>query len=247
MIASPEASNMIRARISVNYDGWSLKARVHMRRLLGFLVLLPGLFLCLSVASSIGEELRAVQLPPAQTSGGKPLLDSLRLRRTGREFKTDKLLPQTLANLLWAAFGINRQSTGQRTAPSAMNSQELDIYVALSEGLFVFDAKEQQLKPVLSADVRSKAGGQESFSSAPVTLIYVATLPKLSKASPERRPFYAGFDAGCICQNVYLYCASEGLATVVHDLDRPTLSAAMKLSADQEIILAQAVGFAKSP
>jgi hypothetical protein len=192
------------------------------------------------------DELQAVVLPAAQTEGGKPLMQALRHRRTTREFKPDKLPPQVVANLLWAAFGINRSETGQRTAPSAMNSQEVDLYVALPEGLFLYEAKSQQLKPVSAGDIRSKAGRQDSFKQAPVTLIFVADLPRLAKASPDMRPFYAGFDAGCICQNVYLYCASEGLATVVHDLDRGSLAAAMNLRPEQKIILAQAVGFPAS-
>jgi nitroreductase len=171
-------------------------------------------------------------------------MEALKARHTSREFSSRALPPQTLANLLWAAFGENR-ATGQRTAPSAMNSQEVDVYAALPEGLFVYDAKAHRLNPVLSSDIRDKAGGQESFREAPLTLIYVANLPKLAKAAPETRPFYAGFDAGCICQNVYLYCASDGLATVVHDLDRGRLAQVMTLKPEQQIILAQAVGFPK--
>ncbi|HTL17118.1 MAG TPA: SagB/ThcOx family dehydrogenase [Patescibacteria group bacterium] len=201
--------------------------------------------LLLLAASTVAQQLQPIQLPPAQTSGGKPLMETLRSRRTAREFNTEKLRPQVLANLLWAGFGINRSQTGQRTAPSAMNSQEIDIYVALAEGLFVYDATQHQLKQVMAGDIRAKAGGQETFKAAPLTLIYVADLAKLAKAPPDTRRFYAGFDAGCICQNVYLYCASEGLATVAHDLNRSTLTEAMKLKPDQEIILAQAVGFPK--
>jgi hypothetical protein len=204
--------------------------------------------LCLTLAvlssahfTQAAEGLRAIELPPAQTVGGKPLMEALLARHTSREFSSQALSPQILANLLWAAFGENR-STGQRTAPSAMNSQEVEIYAALPQGLFVYDAKGHRLNPVLAADIRDKAGGQDSFRVAPVTLIYVANLPKLAKATPETRPFYAGFDAGCICQNVYLYCASTGLATVVHDLDRGRLAPAMTLKSEQQIILAQAVG-----
>jgi len=191
------------------------------------------------------EVLKTIVLPPAFTQGGKPLMQSLRERQTVRELKPDKLPAQTLANLLWAAFGINRPGTGHRTAPSAMNSQEVDIYVALPEGLFLYDAKLQQLTPILTGDLRPRAGGSDSFKDAPVTLILVADLPRLAKANPETRPFYAAFDAGCISQNVYLYCASEGLATVVHDLDRSPLAAAMRLKPDQQIIIAQAVGYPK--
>lgn len=207
--------------------------------------LLGILGLCLALDLR-ADELKSLPLPPAQTVGGKPLMEALRHRHTTREFKSEPLPPQVLANLLWAGFGINRPQTGQRTAPSAMNSQEIDIYAAMPEGLFLYDAKAQRLTPILSEDIRSKTGGQDSFKQAPVTLIYVADLARLAKAKPETRSFYAGFDAGCICQNVYLYCASEGLATVVHDLDRSALAAAMKLKPDQQIIFAQAVGFPKN-
>ncbi|HSU54172.1 MAG TPA: SagB/ThcOx family dehydrogenase [Candidatus Dormibacteraeota bacterium] len=213
-------------------------AHLHKFLLTVFLTLMwPGL------ALRAAEAPVAIELPPARTSGGKPLMDALKERRTTREFSSEKLTPQTMSDLLWAAFGVNRSSTGQRTAPSAMNSQEIEIYVALPEGLFIYDAKAHRLTPAVIADLRRQAGGQASFASAPVTLIYVANLPKLTKASTETRPFYAGFDAGCVCQNVYLYCASAGLATVVHDLDRPRLSEAMRLKPEQQIILAQAVGF----
>jgi nitroreductase len=208
--------------------------------------LLASLSLSLRLALA-ADELKPVALPPPQMEGGKPLMETLRERRTTREFKPDRLPPQLLANLLWAAFGINRPQTGQRTAPSAMNSQEVELYVAMPEGLFVYDAKSNVLAPVVAGDVRPRAGGQDSFKQAPVTLVYVAQLPRLAKAKPESRPFYADFDAGCICQNVYLFCASAGLATVVHDLDRAPLAEAMRLKPDQQIILAQAVGFPKNP
>ena len=191
------------------------------------------------------EELTPIPLPAPQTEGGKPLMQTLKQRRTTRDLKPDKLPAQVLANLLWAGFGINRPETGNRTAPSAMNSQEMDLYVALPEGLYLYEAKPHQLKPVLAKDLRAKTSGQAFATNAPVVLIYVADLPRLTKAKPEKREFYAGFDAGCISQNVYLYCASEGLATVVYELDRPPLAAAMQLRPEQKIILAQAVGYPK--
>lgn len=206
-----------------------------------------GLALLLASRVCGADVLQPVDLPPARTAGGKPLMQTLLARHTARDFKTDKLSSQVLGDLLWAAFGVNRSQTGQRTAPSAMNSQEVDIYAALPEGLFLYDAKAHRLQPVLRQDLRSRAGGQDSFARAPLTLLYVADLSRLTKARPETRPFYADFDAGCICQNVYLFCASEGLATVVHDLDREPLAAAMKLPPGRRIILAQAVGFPKEP
>jgi nitroreductase len=193
--------------------------------------------------SAAAQEPKPITLPPPQTTGGKPMMEVFRDRRTVRDFKTDKLVPQDLANLLWAAFGINRPGTGHRTAPSAMNSQEVDLYVALREGVYSYEPKAHQLNPVLAEDVRPRTSGQPFATNAPVTLIFVADLSRLAKARPDTRRFYADFDTGCISQNVYLYCASAGLGTVVHDLDRTHLNNALRLTSDQQIILAQAVGY----
>jgi nitroreductase len=201
----------------------------------------------LSFDLCLAQELKPIPLPPPQTQGGIPVMQALKQRRTTREFKPEQLPAQVLANLLWAGFGINRPESGQRTAPSAMNSQEVDIYVALPEGLYVYGPKASQLKGVLTGDFRTRTSGQAFARNSAAVLIYVADLPRLTKAKPDQRPFYAAFDAGCISQNIYLYCASEGLATVVFDLDRTPLAAAMKLKPDQKIILAQAVGFPAGP
>ncbi len=204
------------------------------------------LWLCLAAVQAIGAELKVIQLPPVPTSGGKTVMEALHQRQTLREIKPDPLPPATLGNLLWAAFGINRPENGHRTAPSAMNSQEIDVYVAMRDGVYLYEPKAHQLKPVAAVDLRGKTSGQAFGTNAPVTLIFVADLPRLEKARPETRLIYANFDAGCISQNVYLFCASEGLATVVHDLDRKPLGDAMKLKPEQHIIMAQAVGWPKA-
>lgn len=196
------------------------------------------------------DEPKPILLPQPQTDGGKPLMQALKERRTVREFKSDKLPAQVLSDVLWAGFGVNRPGTGYRTAPSAMNSQEVDIYVALPEGLYRYEAKPHRLQPVSGEDVRARTTGQAELKGAPVVLIFVADLSRLSKAKPEARQFYAAFDVGCISENIYLCCVSAGLATVVHELDRAPLTAALKLKPEQQIILAQAVGYpreAKSP
>jgi nitroreductase len=170
-------------------------------------------------------------------------MEALHQRKTTREIKSDELSPQVLGELLWAAYGVNRPQIAHRTAPSAMNSQEVDIYVAMRRGVFQYDAPAHRLKVVSPEDVRGKTSGQPFGTNAPVTLLYVADLNRLDKARAETRLIYANFDAGCICQNVYLFCASEGLATVVHDLDRNPLQAPLKLKPEQQIIMAQAVGW----
>jgi len=204
------------------------------------------LVLGLSPILAAAQELRPLELPKPQTDGGRPLMQVLRDRHSTREFKTDKLPLQVLSNLLWAAFGINRPETGKRTAPSAMNWQEVDIYVALPEGLYVYDAKAHRLNPILADDVRAATGGQDFVKGAPLNLVYVADLARTKDAGAEEKNFYTTIDVGFISQNVYLFCASEGLATVVRGtVDRPALAKLMKLRPEQKIIVAQTVGYPK--
>jgi nitroreductase len=200
-------------------------------------------FLAVSLASAYAQQ--AIKLPSPRTEGGKPLMQALKERRSSREFSTEKLPLPVLSNLLWAAFGINRDS-GYRTAPSASNRQEIDIYVATGDGLYLYDAKEHQLQQVSAEDIRALTGTQAYVKEVPVNLVYVADLAKGRRTKPEDVEFYSGTNAGFIGENVYLFCASEGLATVVRaSIDRPALAKAMGLRTDQKIALAQSVGYPK--
>jgi SagB-type dehydrogenase family enzyme len=197
-------------------------------------------------ALASGQELKPVPLPAPQMDTGRPLMQVLKDRSSSRAFSSEKLPEQVLSNMLWAAFGINRPDSGKRTAPSAMNWQEIDIYVATHDGLYLYDAKAHALKPVLAEDVRALTGRQPFVREAPVNLVYVADFSKTGEAKVEDKVFYSAADTGFIAQNVYLYCASEGLATVVHgSVDRPALAKAMRLRPDQRITLAQSVGYPK--
>jgi SagB-type dehydrogenase family enzyme len=201
--------------------------------------------LVLSSTAAVGQELKPIQLPKPQTDMGRPLMQVLRDRSSTRAFSSEELPAQVLSNLLWAAYGVNRPGSGKRTAPSAMNWQEIDIYVARSDGLYLYDAKTHQLNPVLGGDLRAQTGTQSYVKDAALNLVYVADLTKTKGASGENDMFVAA-DAGFIAQNVYLFCASEGLGTVVRgSVDRPALAKSMRLRSDQKIILAQTVGFPK--
>ena len=202
-------------------------------------------FLAAMLAAVVGaQELKPVILPAPQTDGGRPLMQALKDRKSTREFGGEKLPAQVLANLLWAGFGVNRPD-GRRTAPSAMNWQEIDIYVVTAEGTYVYDAAKNQLQPVAKEDLRSLAGMQAFVATAPVNLVYVADMTKVT-GDAEGKELYTGADTGFIAQNVYLYCASEGLATVVRgSVEREALGKALKLKATQKIILAQTVGYPK--
>lgn len=200
----------------------------------------------LSSSSIFSEELKSIQLPKAQTEGGKPLMQVLKDRSSSREFSPAKLPLQVLSNLLWAAWGINRPESGKRTAPSAASYQAIDIYVATSDGLYLYDAKGHMLKPILSEDTRALTGRQPFVKEAPVNLVYVADYSKMTRSSNEDKDLFSAANTGCIAQNVYLFCSSEGLATVLRaSIDRPGLAKAMNLRPDQKIILSQTVGYPK--
>jgi SagB-type dehydrogenase family enzyme len=202
------------------------------------------LIICLS-AISAAQALKPVQLPPPQTTGGRPLMEVLKDRKSNREFASDTLSPQTLSNLLWAAFGINRPD-GRRTAPSAMNWQEISVYVATSAGVYIYDAKSNALDQVLAGDFRAATGTQPFVKDAAVNLVYVSDLSKTDGAGSGEAEMYTAADVGFIAQNVYLYCASEGLATVVRgSVDKPALAKILNLQSQQKIILAQSVGYPK--
>jgi SagB-type dehydrogenase family enzyme len=209
------------------------------------LILTCGICLILS-APACAEDLKPIELPKPRTEGGMPLMEALTARETSRSFSSKELPEQVLSDLLWAACGVNRPDSGKRTAPSARNWQEIDVYVAMAEGVYLYDAKAHRLEPVLAEDLRAMTGTQGFVKDAPVNLVYVADLARMTGASDTDRVFYSAADTGFIAQNVYLYCASEGLATVVRgSVTRPALKKALSLRSDQEIILAQSVGYPK--
>ncbi|HPW65245.1 MAG TPA: nitroreductase family protein [Candidatus Omnitrophota bacterium] len=207
-----------------------------------FLTVLVLLAVPMPLLAGTREPLRLL-LP--QKDGGQPLMKALAERKSTREFSGEELAPQVLSGLLWAAAGVNRPD-GRRTVPSAHNAREIDIYVAKKEGLYLYNAEQHALIPVLAKDIRPFAGKQDFVREAPVGLIFVADPGKFRGGSEEDAKFYSAADTGFISQNVYLYCASEGLATVVLGwIDRERLAKEMGLRPEQKIILTQPVGYAK--
>jgi SagB-type dehydrogenase family enzyme len=203
-----------------------------------------GMLLVAFPLSVVAQGLKPIELPKPDMDGGRPLMQVLKDRSSSRTFNSEKLPAQVLSNLLWAAFGVNRPDSGKRTAPSAVNWQEIDIYVSTADGLYVYDAKAHRLNPVLAEDIRVATGVQPFVKDAPINLIYVADLAKTGGASAADRDLYTAADTGFIAENVYLYCASEGLATVVRgSVDRAALAKVMKLRPEQRITLAQTVGY----
>jgi nitroreductase len=201
--------------------------------------------LLLVPAGLFAQDLKPVALPAPQTSGGKPLMQALKERKSTREFSPEKLSPQVLSNLLWAGWGINREN-GLRTAPSSSNKQEIEIYAVTADGAYVYDAKGNALKPVVNGDLRKLTGTVAFVGEAPLNLVYVADFSKMGGTDENAKTATANANTGLIAQNVYLFCASEGLGTVVRgSVPRAELSKALNLRPDQRITLAQTVGYIK--
>lgn len=184
-----------------------------------------------------------VRLPEPERTGGMPLFEALDNRQSLRSYSSRELSERDLSNILWAAFGMNRED-GRRTAPSARNWQQFDIYLIKADGWYLYDPAEHALVKKGNEDFRQYAGSQDFVATAPLNLIFVSDHDRMTGASRENREFHSATDVGFISQNVYLYCASEGLATVVRGLlDRDRLKELMKLRPSQHVILGQTVGY----
>lgn len=212
---------------------------------IGLILLLAGTVATRAVCTAAQDaKPPGIELPPPRTGIGTPLMEALGKRRSAREFSPDPLPEQVLSDILWAAFGVNRPESGRRTAPSAVNWQEIDIYVTTAAGVYLFNAAEHRLIPLKNGDMRTAVGIQEFPATAPVILVYVADFAKMKRAGEKDKEFYSAADTGFISQNVYLYCASEELATCVIGLvKRRALAQTLELRDDQKIILAQPVGY----
>jgi len=184
-----------------------------------------------------------VKLPPPRQSGGKPLTDALKLRRSTRAYSDRPLPPQVLSDLLWSAFGVNRPS-GDRTAPYWRHVMVIDVYVALADGVWLYDPAKHVLLPHLKADIRAQTGMQDFVGGAPLNLVYVAHGERMQDIPPVDRRLYASVDAGFIGQNVYLFCASEGLGTVFRGaVPYEKLEQTLQLGTGQFVTFAQTIGY----
>lgn len=194
--------------------------------------------------TELAQAIDGIKLPPPQMTGSQPLMQVLLARHSTRDFADRPLPLQQVSNLLWAANGVNRPYSSGRTAPTAHDWREIDVVVTMPDGAFRYDPPTHTLGYVAEGDLRYLTGEQDYVASAPLDLVYVANLDRMTDAGTEDQAFYSSTDAGFIAENVYLYCASVGLAVVVRGLiDRDALGAALGLSNQQRIILAQSVGY----
>ncbi|MDB4583178.1 nitroreductase family protein [Draconibacterium sp.] len=208
-----------------------------------------------SQAVSFETELQTIVLPKPEKDGGKSVLASLLERKTTRSISSKELPMQLISNLLWAGFGVNRESGSfdkkGRTAPSASNSQEIDLYVALPEGVYLYEAIPHHLLPVARGDFRARSG-RRSAATAPINIFYVVDLkrydlgptqPDREIGDPEVQKSYYYTDTGFIAQNIYLFAASFGLAAWFHNCDKENTIKEFKLEPTQRVLFAQTVGY----
>lgn len=220
-----------------------------------FLKTVPALTMLTGIESGFAGDLQPIKLLKPQTDGGKSVLASLRERKTNRDISDRQLPPQVLSNLLWAAFGVNRDeaSFGKpgRTAASASNSQEIDLYVALLEGVYLYEAVDHRLKPVVAGDFRARSG-RRAAARAPVNIFYVVDRtrydegpgqPDRSIGDPEVQKSYYYVATGLIAANVYLFAASQGLAAWFHNCDKRNTVEEFKLRPEQQVLFSQTVGY----
>ena len=195
---------------------------------------------------AVAQALEPRALPPPRSEGGQPLTTALKLRRSTREYSDRPLPAQVLSDLLWAAFGVNRPS-GDRTAPYWRHVMVIDIYVAMADGVWLYEPTAHTLKPHMKDDIRAETGLQDFVAKAPLNLVYVAHGERMTDVSAEERRLYASVDSGFIGQNVYLFCASEGLATVFRGaVDYPKLARTLRLPDQQFVTFAQTVGYPRA-
>ena len=186
-----------------------------------------------------------IELLKPDTTGGQPLMKVLKERKSARTFDSKELSLQQLSNLIWAANGINR-SNGKRTAPTAVNWQEIEVFVSLKQGIYYYNATKHKLLQVNVGDFRKEMGKQKFVGDAPVVMVFVANYASMKGASEKDKEFYSATDVGNVSQNVYLFCASEGLNTVVLGMvDKENVAKLLKLPAEQKVLLTQPVGFPK--
>ncbi len=220
-----------------------------------FVKTVPAITILASTASSFARDLPQIRLPKPEKDGGKTVLAALQERRTIRTISEEKLPLQVLSNLLWAAFGVNRETAAfgkpGRTAASASNSQEIDLYVVMPEGVYLYEAVPHRLTPIVIGDFRARAG-RRGAATATVNIFYVVDLtrydlgsrqPDRSIGDPEVQKSYYYTDTGLIAQNVYLFAASQGLAAWFHNCDKENTAKEFKLRPEQRVLFAQSVGY----
>lgn len=205
------------------------------------------LAMCATMTTLHAQGVGELKLNRPDLNRGVNVMKAFSDRHSDREFSTRELSLQDLSDLLWAANGVNRPGDGKRTAPSALNKQDVDIYVFLAKGVYLYDASKHVLKLVAEGDHRAVVAGRQDFvKQAPVTLVYVSDLSRFGMGLDEQVKLMGAMDAGIVSQNVNLFCAGVGLSTVPRaSMDQEALRKLLKLSDTQVPMMNNPVGYSK--
>lgn len=209
--------------------------------------LLTAIMVALSLSAVSAQTLETIKLLAPALNPDKPLMQALKDRQSRREYADKPLTPQDLSNILWCANGINRPESGKRTSPSAKNTQDIDIYAVMKDGVYLYDAPKHELTLIASGDQTLAAGTQPYVASAPLNLIYVSDLAKFDfMKDREDKLVAASVDAGHCSQNVYLYGAAANLSVVTRmSVQKEMMAGILKLRPQQVIVIGQTVGYQK--
>jgi len=192
------------------------------------------------------QNLQVIKLDPPAKTGGKPVMNVFNERQSQRAFSSEKLKLRDLSNLLWAVNGINRED-GKRTAPSARNAQDVDVYVIMEEGAYLYDAKNHTLNPVAAGDHREAVAGWQDFvKTAPVSIVLVSDLSRLGNNTDEMTKLMGAVDVGIVCQNINIACTGLGLVTVPRgSMNHAALKEVLKLKEHHLLLMNNPVGYPK--
>lgn len=191
------------------------------------------------------RDFKTIELVPAEKKGGLTVMEALWKRQATRTIASRDLSVQELSNLVWAAVGVNRPADGRRTSPTALNVQDVEVYVCLPEGIYLYEVQKHILTPVAKGDHRGLiAGSQDFVKTVPVCLVLVSDLSKFRGDDKAQKLVYASLDVGIASQNISVYCAAKGLATVPRAfMDKAGLKKVLNLKETQEILLNHPVGY----
>ncbi len=203
-----------------------------------------SLFLLALISCATFAQSDLIELPAPEKEGGMPLMQALDKRQSNRQFTNTDMPKQTLSNLLWAAYGINRPEAGKHTVPSSRNVQDISVYVTTKDGAFLYLPEENALKQIVGKDIREHTGKQEFTADAAVNLVYVSDFTKYDGDNDQIKKITASAHCGFIGQNVYLYAASEGLSCVFRAwIDNDLIHKKLGLSDNQHVMYCQSVGY----
>jgi SagB-type dehydrogenase family enzyme len=198
------------------------------------------------ISNSLFSQEEIIDLPTPERDGGKPLMEAINERQSAREFANKTMPEQTLSNLLWAAYGINREEAGKHTIPTSRNVQDIDVYITTQDGAFLYLPEKNALKKIVDSDIRASMGKQEFTANAALNLVYVSDFSKYEGGDENTKHITASAHCGFIGQNVYLYCASEGLNSVFRAwIDKDLIHQKLKLDDSHHVIYTQTVGYPK--